>query len=161
MPLEISRLKKLLENYEGKVLMYQELAEAVKEHLAAQEKVDAMVAKYPDEENNLTPNNVPSGMPRRGRRTRTPRNQIAEEILREVGRPMHVSSLLEQMKSRGVTYKGKTSHAELLRSALNKSKRFCNLGANNWWLDGVPLPNEQQEIASRNSDDSVWPGSEC
>ena len=155
MSLETTRLKKLLEDYESKVLMNQELAETVRVQLAAQEKVDAMVTKYPDEADNLTPSVVPSALPKRGRRTRTPRNQIAEEILREVGRPMHVTNLLERMKSRGVTYKGKTSHAELLRSALNKSKRFRNLGANNWWLDGVPQPNDQQELTARNPDDSV------
>ena len=155
MILPTAKFKSLLEEYEAAVQKDQEIADVFRENVAAQEKLDALIVKYPDlaEKLNHGPNPSVAAQPRRGRRTtRTPRNQIAEEILRESGRPMHVSTLLERMKERGVTFKGKTSATDQLRSALAKSKRFRNLGSNNWWLDGVPSPDELLDSSSGTSE---------
>ena len=152
MILSTAKLKSLSEEFETAVQKNQEMADAVREYAAAQEHLEALIAKYPDLAEKLNHEHSVAAPPRRGRRTRTPRNQIAEEILRESGRPMHASTLLERMKERGVTFKGKTSATDQLRSALAKSKRFRNLGSNNWWLDGVPSPDELLDNASATSE---------
>ena len=152
MVLEIIRLRNLVKECETEVQKNSELASAAKEVLAAQEKLNAVVAKYPDLAERLEPSPSVSTNSKRRKKARTPRSQVAEDILREAGRPMHGSALLERMTDRGVTFKGKTKPADQLRSSMGKSKRFRNMGANNWWLEGVPSPDEHLDSVSSNSD---------
>ena len=63
-----------------------------------------------------------------------PKTRIYEEVLRDAGRPLHVSDIAAEALARGAIFKGRKPQVEQVRSSLGGSKRFVNTGGNNWTL---------------------------
>ncbi len=74
--------------------------------------------------------------------TGKPNTLIYEEIVREHGRPMHITELLSEALLRGTTFNGKAPAKRQLWGALNSCARFYNTGGNRWWIDGLPNPED-------------------
>ena len=72
---------------------------------------------------------------------------IYKEILRQHGTPLHARDILERFQSGyGRELQGKTKPVEQIRSALQNSKWFTNLGYNTWWLvDEPPIETPENE----------------
>ena len=71
-----------------------------------------------------------------------PNTQLYEEVILEHGKPMHMSSILEEAIKRGLKLKGKRTTVVQMRSALSNCQRLYNIGSNIWWVIDKPLPEE-------------------
>ncbi len=69
---------------------------------------------------------------------------IYEEVLLSVGRPMYATALASAAEARGVVFRGKGDKADMIRNALQNSKRFVNMGGNTWWLLNRPIPKPDE-----------------
>lgn len=125
---------------------YQSLSEILRDELDLSKRRDEWNAKYPGEQEHKKASAV--GSSRRRSSIRKPRSQLIEEIILERGRPVYVGDIVEKLLERGVTFTGKTPPRGQVTSAISKSKRFRNMGGNNWWLGSVSLPDEQPDRVS-------------
>ena len=67
-----------------------------------------------------------------------------EKILIDARRPLHVSTIAKEAVRRGIPFGGdpiKPIKAKI-RSSMNGSKRFQNMGSNTWWIAGMPVPGD-------------------
>ena len=125
---------------------YQSLSEIQRDELDLSKRRDEWNAKYPGEQEHEKASAV--GSSRRRSSIRKPRSQLIEEIILERGRPVYVGDIVEKLLELGVTFTGKTPPRGQVTSAISKSKRFRNMGGNNWWLGSVSLPDEQPDRVS-------------
>ena len=90
----------------------------------------------------LTVNGQSTKKTRRKRNYGKPNTQLYEEVILEHGKPMHMSSILEEAIKRGLKLNGKRSPVVQMRTALANCKRLYNVGGNTWWIIDKPLPEE-------------------
>ena len=74
-------------------------------------------------------------------RYRKSKAQIYEDIIREHGKPMHLTDILNTALDLGITFKGADNKPlkERLRGALLSAVRLENMGSNYWWVVNAPL----------------------
>ena len=90
----------------------------------------------------LAVNGQSTSKTRRKRNYGKPNSQLYEDIIREHGKPMHMSDILEEALKRGLKLKGKRTPVVQMRSALANCQRLYNVGSNTWWVIDKPLPEE-------------------
>ena len=69
-----------------------------------------------------------------------PHTALYEDVLREHGRPMHLTDILNEALARGLQQKGKKPPSDQLRSALESAVNIYRVGGNRWWIVGVSEP---------------------
>ena len=72
-------------------------------------------------------------------KTGKPNSLIYEEVIREYGKPMYITDVVDAALLKGAVLHGKNAPKNQVRNALSTSKRFENVGDNTWWIIGEPL----------------------
>ena len=98
----------------------------------------------------LAVNGQSTSKTRRKRSYGKPNAQLYEDVIREHGKPMHMSDVLEEALKRGLKFKGKRTLVVQMRGALANCQRLYNVGSNTWWIIDKPLP---EELPVKNGDD--------
>ena len=68
--------------------------------------------------------------------------QLYEEVILANGRPMHMTSILEESLNRGLVLQGARPAMVQIRGALAGCKRLYNVGGNTWWVIDKPIPED-------------------
>ena len=72
---------------------------------------------------------------------RRPGTQVIEAILREAGRPLHVTEIVALAAQRGLSFEGKKKPpARICQDKLYGSDRFVLFSRNFWGLPGMTMP---------------------
>ncbi len=68
-----------------------------------------------------------------------------EKIILDAKRPLHITAIAKEAGKRGIAFSGDPDKPikNKIRSSMNGSKRFVNLGSNTWWITGVPVPGDE------------------
>ena len=75
--------------------------------------------------------------------SRRPGTQVIEAILREAGRPLHVTEIAALAAQRGLSFEGKAKPpVRMIQDKMYNSKRFKLFGRNHWGLPGMTMPDE-------------------
>jgi hypothetical protein len=69
----------------------------------------------------------------------------AEQVLREVGTPMRLKPLYEQIAARGATLGGKNPHW-VLSAILCRDTTFMSPERGFWWLKALPVPPRTKQV---------------
>lgn len=129
-------IQQQLDFAERKIAMYTSIAGVLRKQKEAQLDMEDLRATYPEMETEWPP-----FKPDRDASLGRSKVRVYEEVLREQGRPLHVSELLPLVKAKGVTFDGVSPEQQQLRNSLHSaSNRFQNVGSNTWWLVDEPAP---------------------
>ena len=74
---------------------------------------------------------------------RRPDTQVIEAIIRNAGRPLHVTEIVALARAQGLTFEGKSKPpARMIQDKLFGSSRFQLFSRNHWGLPGMTMPEE-------------------
>ena len=74
---------------------------------------------------------------------RRPDTQVIEAIIRNAGRPLHVTEIVALARAQGLTFEGKAKPpARMIQDKLYGSSRFQLFSRNHWGLPGMTMPED-------------------
>lgn len=146
----------MLRRYRQNLTQVRDLRSRIRQKMSALEEQDAALA---DQENSLVA--LVASEERRGDLgalladeaqttaaalpsvKRRPDTQVIEAIIRNAGRPMHVTEIVALARAQGLTFEGKSKPpARMIQDKLYGSSRFQLFSKNHWGLPGMTMPEE-------------------